>query len=62
MKILPLAAQLFHAGGQTAGRDKDNSHFHSQFREPRLKLPKLNPLTSDRNDISVCVIRCSVWV
>jgi len=39
--------------GQTDRRNADNSHFLSQCREPRLKLPKLYALTSSRNDTSV---------
>ena len=46
------------ADRQTERRDEDNNHLHSQFREPRLKLPKLYALTSSRNDISVL---CHVW-
>ena len=32
MKMRPVAAELFHAGGRTVGHDEANSHF-SQFCE-----------------------------
>jgi len=60
MKIRPMGAELFHAGGRTDRHDDTNSRF-SQFYWMRLKIAQLrNTSLHDKgNDFKIIHASCS---